>query len=122
MIAHELGHVRSRHILKGLGWYALFAFPAAFLVARVTRRRGGLRNPANLPLALLVLTVVSLATAPFQNAVSRRYEAEADWRALNATHDPAVARRALPRTSRRRASRSRTRRSSTTSGSRTTRR
>jgi STE24 endopeptidase len=28
-------------------------------------------------------------TAPVQNAVSRRYEAEADWRALNATHDPA---------------------------------
>jgi STE24 endopeptidase len=26
---------------------------------------------------------------PVQNAVARRYEAEADWRALNATHDPA---------------------------------
>jgi STE24 endopeptidase len=25
-----------------------------------------------------------------QNAVSRRYEAEADWRALNATRDPAA--------------------------------
>ena len=93
VIAHEVGHARSRHTLKGVAWYALFAFPAALLVAAVTRRRGGLRNPANLPLALLVVTVFGLATGPFQNAVSRRYEAEADWRALNATKDPADARR-----------------------------
>jgi STE24 endopeptidase len=93
VIAHELGHARSRHILKGIGWYALFVFPIAFLVAAVTNRRGGLRNPANLPLAVLVLTVVSLAAAPFENAVSRRYEAEADWRALEATKDPAAAKR-----------------------------
>jgi Zn-dependent protease with chaperone function len=92
VIAHELGHARSRHILKDVGWYALFVFPAALLIAGVTQRRGGLRNPANLPLALLVLTVFGLAVAPFQNAVSRRYEAEADWRALEATHDPAAAR------------------------------
>jgi STE24 endopeptidase len=92
VIAHELGHARSRHILKGIAWYALFAFPAALLVAASTRRRGGLRNPANLPLALLVVTVFGLATTPFQNAVSRRYEAEADWRALNATNDAADAR------------------------------
>jgi STE24 endopeptidase len=92
VMAHELGHARSRHILKGVGWYALFVFPAAFLVAFVTGRRGGLRDPANLPLAVLVLTVFGLVATPFQNAVSRRYEAEADWRALVATHDPAAAR------------------------------
>ena len=28
---------------------------------------------------------------PFSNAVSRRYEAEADWRALQATQDPSSA-------------------------------
>jgi STE24 endopeptidase len=28
---------------------------------------------------------------PFGNEVSRRYEAEADWSALRATHDPASA-------------------------------
>jgi STE24 endopeptidase len=41
---------------------------------------------------VLVLTVLALLTAPIQNAVSRRYEAEADWRALNATRDPGSAR------------------------------
>ena len=92
VVAHELGHVRSRHIPKSIAWYALYVFPAAFLVAAATQRRGGLRNPANLPLAILVLTVFGLAAAPFQNAVSRRYEAEADWRALAATKDPVAAR------------------------------
>ena len=90
VVAHELAHVKSDHIPKSLAWFALFAFPALFIVAEVTRRRGGLRDPANLPLAVLVITLVSLAAAPFQNAVSRRYEAEADWRALQATHDPAA--------------------------------
>ena len=93
VVAHELGHVRSRHILKGLAWFALFALPGAFLVGELTRRRGGLEDPANLPYAVLVLTVVGLVAAPFQNVVSRRYEAEADWRSLNATHDPASTRR-----------------------------
>jgi STE24 endopeptidase len=93
VVAHELGHVKSRHILKSLGWFALFAFPLAYLVEAGTRRRGGLANPANIPLALLVLSVATLALAPFVNAVSRRYEAEADWRALRATNDPTSARR-----------------------------
>src|SRR5579862_159149 len=92
VLAHELGHVKSRHILKGLGWYALFAFPVGLLIAVVTRRRGGLARAANLPLAALVFTVVGLALTPFENAVSRRYETEADWRALNATKDPIAAR------------------------------
>ena len=93
VVAHELAHVKSRHVLKGLAWFALLAFPTAFLIAEITRRRGGLRNPANVPLALLVLAVASVVTAPLQNAVSRRYEAEADWLALQATNDPASARK-----------------------------
>jgi STE24 endopeptidase len=40
-----------------------------------------------------VLTLASLAAAPIENAVSRRYEAEADWAALQATRDPAAATR-----------------------------
>jgi STE24 endopeptidase len=68
----------------------------------VTRRRGGLARPGNLPVAVLVLAVGGLVAAPLQNAISRRYEAEADWRALNATHDPTAARgvfRAFAKTS-----------------------
>jgi STE24 endopeptidase len=89
VIAHELGHVRSRHVLKAIGWSALVVLPTLWIVALVTRRRGGISDPANVPLAIFVLAVLALLTAPVQNAVSRRYEAEADWRALNATRDPA---------------------------------
>jgi len=89
VVAHELGHVRSRHILKGVAWSALIVFPTLWLLGLVLRRRGGLGRPENLPYAILVLAVLALLTAPLQNVVSRRYEAEADWRALNATRDPA---------------------------------
>ena len=102
VIAHELGHVRSRHILKAVGWTALLVLPILWLLDLVTRRRGGVGDPANLPFAILVLTVLGLLVTPVENAVSRRYEAEADWRSLNATHDPAATRalfRAFARTS-----------------------
>ncbi len=90
VIAHELGHVRSRHILKSIGWTALIVLPTLWLLALATRRRGGVGDPANLPYVFLVLTLLALLTTPVENAVSRRYEAEADWRALNATRDPAA--------------------------------
>jgi STE24 endopeptidase len=93
VIAHELGHVRSRHILKAIGWTALIVVPVLWLLAVATRRRGGVGDPANLPFAFLVLTVLSLLALPIENGVSRRYEAEADWRALNTTRDPMSDRR-----------------------------
>jgi STE24 endopeptidase len=92
VIAHELGHVRSRHIIKALGWSALIVLPTLWLLALLTRRRGGVGDPANLPFAILILAVLAVLTSPIQNAVTRRYESEADWRALNATRDPASAR------------------------------
>jgi STE24 endopeptidase len=89
--AHEFGHVAHGHIWKGLGWSLLLTVPAFFVVEIVTRRRGGLERPEVVPYALLVLAVIGLVVTPFGNAVSRRYEAEADWSALRATHDPASA-------------------------------
>jgi STE24 endopeptidase len=89
VFAHELGHVRSRHIVKAIGWSALVILPTLWILGLALRSRGGLGRPENLPLGFLVLTVIALVAAPAQNAVSRRYEAEADWRALNATKDPA---------------------------------
>jgi STE24 endopeptidase len=86
--AHELGHVARRHIWKGLAWFALFSIPGVFLVAWVTERRGGLPDPALVPLGIAVALVFSFLVMPFGNLVSRRYEAEADWMALTATRDP----------------------------------
>jgi len=90
VLAHELGHVASRHVAKAVGWSALVALPALLLLELATRRRGGLGDPANLPFALLVLAVGVLALTPLENAVSRRDEAEADWHALQAVRDPAA--------------------------------
>jgi STE24 endopeptidase len=86
--AHEFGHVARRHIWKGLGWYALIEIPGFLVLALATRPRGGMARPQVVPFALLVIAVFNLAVTPFTNVVSRRYEGEADWRALQATHDP----------------------------------
>jgi STE24 endopeptidase len=76
LAAHEFGHVEAEHIWKGIAWLALFSVPGAYVVALVTR------------LALLTLVVLQLVLLPATNAISRRYEAEADWLALRATRDP----------------------------------
>ncbi len=91
VLAHELGHLAHNHIWKAVGWYALFAFPGLYLIARATRRKGGMANPQAVPLSLFVLVALTLAAQPLQNAISRHMEAEADWAALEATHDPAGA-------------------------------
>ena len=90
--AHELAHLARDHIPKSIAWFALFLVPILGVTAVVTERRGGLRNPGTVPLALLVITVAQLVALPFQNAITRRYEAEADWVALIGTRDPQAAR------------------------------
>ena len=90
MLAHELAHHSQRHLPEGLGWFALFAIPGAWILMRTTRGRGGMGAPAAVPLALLVVAVFQLATAPLANHISRRMEAEADWKALQVTRDPAA--------------------------------
>jgi len=87
VIAHELGHHAHDHIAKRIGWFALLALPAALAVAIATRRRG-LADPSAVPVALFVVVVLVLLSTPLQSAASRRYEAEADWAALEATRDP----------------------------------
>src|SRR5262249_19076968 len=92
VVAHELGHLARRHIWKGIAWGVVFGLPIFGLVAYVTGRRGGLRRPENVPLAMFTLALAGLAVMPLANAVSRRYEAEADWMALQATRDPGAGR------------------------------
>jgi STE24 endopeptidase len=88
VIAHELGHLAHKHILRGVAWFSLLLLPVLAVVAYTA----DLRRGSAVPLALLVIAVAQLALLPVQNAVSRRIETEADWTALNATRDPAAAR------------------------------
>ena len=92
VLAHELGHHSRGHIPKTIAWFALFALPGTFVLMVATRRRGGMGEPAAVPLALLVTAVFSLVLTPAQNVVSRQMEREADWKALQTTRDPASAR------------------------------
>jgi len=97
VLAHEIGHLSRNHIWKSVGWYALFALPGAYLIARATSRRGGVFAPAAIPLALFVLVVLQLLALPLQNVITRHLEAEADWVALEATEDPEAAERLFER-------------------------
>ncbi len=97
VLAHELGHLSRNHIWKSVGWYALFAFPGTYLIARAARRLGGRAEPKAVPLSLLVLVVLSLLASPVENVISRHMEAEADWMSLRTTHDPVAAKQLFRR-------------------------
>jgi STE24 endopeptidase len=89
---HELAHHRRDHLWKGVAWFALFAWPCAFVLAAAGERRGGLARPEAVPAVLLAAFCLQLASLPVGGAIARRYEADADWTALRATRDPAAAR------------------------------
>jgi STE24 endopeptidase len=49
-------------------------------------------RPGAVPLSIFVLVVLQLVQLPLQNVITRHMEAEADWSALRATHDPTAGR------------------------------
>ena len=85
MLAHELGHHVHKHILKSIFVQAgitLFGFWAANFVLHVAIEQWGmferLSDFANLPLLVLVSTVLSFLLMPAMNAYSRFNERQAD--------------------------------------------
>jgi STE24 endopeptidase len=88
VLAHELAHHSQDHLPEGIGWFAIFALPGAFVLMLATRGRGGMGAPEAVPLALVVVAALQLASAPVANLITRRIEAEADWMALQVTRDP----------------------------------
>ena len=89
LLAHELAHHARDHLWKGIAWFALLSLP---VLALADAAAPALRRGEWIPRALLVAFLAQLALLPLENAISRRYEAEADWRALVATRDPEAAR------------------------------
>jgi len=85
VLAHELGHHVHRHILKSIlvqAGITLFGFWLANYVLRYAVERRGmfetLSDFANLPLLILVATVLSFLLMPALNAYSRFNERQAD--------------------------------------------
>ena len=89
LVAHELAHVKRSHLWKGLAWFVLLLVPGLALLSRLAQ----LQIPDDVPRALLLAFLLLLAATPIASAVSRRYEAEADWVALDTTRDPEGAKR-----------------------------
>jgi STE24 endopeptidase len=89
LAGHELAHVSRKHLWRGLGWFVLLVVPGTWLLARVARLRG----PEDVPRAVLAGVAILFVLTPFTNAVSRRYEAEADRVGLETARDPVAAKR-----------------------------
>jgi STE24 endopeptidase len=85
VVAHELGHRRERHVAK-LTLFAMIG-AAAWVVLLWATLGSRVASPRELPLVLLVSTVLRLLAAPPAMWLSRRYERDADRFSLELTHD-----------------------------------
>lgn len=96
VLAHELGHHVHRHILKGILMQVGITFFGFWLINQVLRfviakewfaLGPRLYDFANLPLIVLVATLLGFLLMPALNAISRRHEREADryaWESIPA--------------------------------------
>jgi STE24 endopeptidase len=93
VFAHEMGHYKKRHIVKSIVLGSASIFISFFLCGelhRLTLAAMGYAHVydiAAIPVLFLYLSLFSLVTMPLSNALSRRYEREADRYALDATRD-----------------------------------
>jgi STE24 endopeptidase len=88
VLAHELGHHVRRHILKGILMQVGITFFGFWLINQVLRfviakdwfaaLGPRLYDFANLPLIVLVATLLGFLLMPALNTISRRHEREAD--------------------------------------------
>jgi STE24 endopeptidase len=98
VLAHEMGHWRCHHIVKGLVLGGLGAFAGFFVLAWLLGRAGSSgafafrspSDPASFPLILLLAFVGGFLVAPAENLVSRAFEREADRVALELGGSPEV--------------------------------
>jgi len=98
VLAHELGHRRAGHLVKGTILGAAGA--AAFVLLLWTMLQSGALlsalgvdgpgDPAVVPFVLLLGGILRIVAAPPGAALSRRWEREADRISLQLTSDPAA--------------------------------
>jgi STE24 endopeptidase len=85
VVAHELGHRRDRHVLKGTTLGMAGAIVAVLLVWAALGSDAG--DPRNAPVVLLLGLGLQLATLAPGSALSRRWERAADRASLELTDD-----------------------------------
>lgn len=109
VVAHELGHQANHDIWRGVALAAGFTLASAWLTDAVSRRilqrnphlldTTDIADPRALPLVSLVLSVVSMASSPLQQAYSRAVERRTDQYAIALTGDTEAFASALERLS-----------------------
>ena len=105
VLAHELGHRRAGHILKGTALGVAGTCVVVVLIWAVLQWQelldaldvSGPSDPRVVPFVLLFGTLLQLVGLPFGSAVSRRWEREADRIALELTSDPGAFERMMRR-------------------------
>jgi STE24 endopeptidase len=99
VLAHELGHRRAGHLLKGavLGMLGVAGFVVVlWVLLRWPDLRGaigvfgGAADPRVVPFVLLLSAALQILTGPLAAALSRRWEREADRFSLEVTGDLAA--------------------------------
>jgi STE24 endopeptidase len=98
VLGHEMGHYVLNHEWKGSIFLAMALGPAMALLSvtldRALKRWGGRlklsdrADPAALPLAVILISVIFFLLSPVQNLITRSYEGEADAFGLNASREP----------------------------------
>ena len=94
VVAHELGHHKRHHLLKGIGINLFFLLLFLFASSRVIRwginvfHFQGPWDVASFPLIALVFSMGSIIFLPMVNSLLRSFERAADQFALEATGNP----------------------------------
>jgi STE24 endopeptidase len=86
VVAHELGHRKAKHVLKGTS----LGMAGIALVVLVIWAAVGAPDPADIPLVLLIAAGLELIGLPALAALSRRWEREADGFSLELTRNAGV--------------------------------
>ncbi|QQS38234.1 MAG: M48 family metallopeptidase [Ignavibacteriales bacterium] len=91
VLAHEMGHYKKKHIVKGIFFNTALSFITFFVIAKLYEHSialfgfNSLTQIGALPLLTLWAMVVGLFLTPLGNILSRKYEYEADEYAVTAT-------------------------------------
>jgi len=97
IMAHEMAHYVEKHIYIGIAGYLLLSFVGLYLTAKLLKwlveRFGPIfnisswKNISSLPLILCIISILSFASSPLSNAVSRYQETRADRYAIEMTRN-----------------------------------
>lgn len=91
VIAHELGHYKRKHITKNIILSTINSFALFFIIAIMhtyfisVLGFNSISQISSFPLIVLFAVLLSLIEQPFFNAISRKFEYEADEYAVKAT-------------------------------------